>query len=721
MDKMQLGPWVFTPSEYSINDGALHKELEPLLSKLLLYFAANPGKIISRQQLVDSIWQQSYVDDNAINRAISELRKALQHPALTHTPIKTHHRKGYSLQLQPLGSSALNKAVATSKAADPQQSSQPTQKRRFVQLGALALLLLGVVGTGLYFTGAEPGLPPATQQTDGKPQLVELDVVSQQPVTWFKGIESRPLLSPDKQLLAYSHSQPDGQIRVIVRELGVSSGKLLQEVSLEDDKKLYSLQSWQPQSRNLLVQVVSKDGQQCEYLNYDFSQYPQYQIKPLTRCEGLVFGNAQQSVDGQTLYYSKGSGGMYTSNGLMAENLTSGNIQTLQAAPSAGLGTTVLTMSADGSQLAYVLMPESNKPDIYIYEPASREHRRIASLPVPVLLIGLEWSKDQQSLLLPGADAIIQVNIVDKSLRVLKLPQGVIVGELSLLADNQAYISGLTAGSATQGAMQLIKITQPFSEDVRQISFLHNAAGSALALAVSPLSPDNYAFSANWTGGWQLWLSSSGKNVQLTELPNDEQPINSISWSGDGRYIAFTKQGNLYLYDTQRHQLITKLEHNDVGQPLWLPDNSGLILTRVLENNQNLWQFDLISNQLTQLTFSAGNFAQYDANGQLLFHKEGKLYQYVDGARQDILVGENTDANFMPVWLHQGQQQYRYSMLGQIEQRNQSNNEIQSTQLPYQLMAVHPDPHNPEVLYATVFVTPELAVEFIEWQPAAAK
>ncbi|KKO45930.1 DNA-binding protein [Arsukibacterium ikkense] len=716
MDKMQLGPWVFTPSEYSISDGATHKELEPLLSKLLHYFAVNPGKILSRQQLVDTIWQQSYVDDNAINRAISELRKALLHPALTQAPIKTHHRKGYSLQLQPLGHSALNSVIPAIKEANP-RPLQPSHKRRSaLWLGALGLLLLGVVGTGLYFAGAEPEQPALSQQTDGKPQLIELDVVSQQKVTWFKGIESRPLLSPDKQLLAYSHSQPDGQIRVIVRQLGVSSGKLLQEVSLEDDKHLYSVQSWQPLSRNLLVQVVSKDGKSCEYQNYDFSQYPQYQVKPLTHCDGLVFGNAQLSADGQTLYYSKGSGGMYTSNALLAENLTSGAVQTLQAAPSAGLGTTVLTMSADGSQLAYILMPESNKSDIYIYQPASREHRRIASLPIPVLLIGLEWSQDQQSLLLPGADAIIQVDIVDKSLRVLKLPQGVIVGELSLLSDNQAYISNLTAGSATQGAMQLVKITQPFDDDTRQISFLHNAAGSALALAVSPLSPDNYAFSANWTGGWQLWLSRNGANVQLTELPNDEQPINSISWSGDGRYIAFIKQGNLYLYDIQRQQLINKLELNDVGQPLWLPDNSGLILTRVQANNQNLWQFDLVSNQLTQLTFSAGNFAQYDTNGQLLFHKEGKLYQYVDGARQDILLQENDDANFMAVWLHQGNQQYRYSMLGHIELRDQTSGETQHSQLPYQLMAVHPDPHSPDTLYATVFVTPELALEFIQWQ-----
>ncbi len=712
MDTLQLGPWTFTPADFSINDGTQRKELEPLLVKLLLCFSKEPGRIISRQQLVETIWQQSYVDDNAINRAISELRKALQHPQLGLSPIKTHHRKGYSLQLPPAAVTTQSGQVTR----QPGNVAPATQRKPLWWRSGLVVVLASVVFITILALWYWLPAPPADHPVTDKPTLTELNILNQHKVTWFKGIESRPLVSPDKQLLAYSHSLPDGKLRVLVRKLGASAGQLLQEVALEQDKKLFSVQSWQPQSRNLLVQVVSKDGSSCTYQNYDFSQYPQYEVSTLTTCAGFVLGNAQQSADGHTLYYSKSSAGMYSSNALLAENLTSGSIQTLLAAPSAGLGVTLLALSADGSKLAYVLMPESNKPELYLYEPASREHRRIASLPMPLLLIGLEWSLDQQSLLLPGTDAIMQINLADNSQHILKLPEGVKVGELSLLAENQAYISGLTPGSTTQAAMQLIKVSQPFDEDKRQISFLHDAAGSSLALAVSPLSADSYAFSANWTGGWQLWLSQDGNKRQLTELPSTEQPINSISWSGDGRYIAFIQQGNLYLYDTQRQQLITKREQNDVGQALWLPDNSGLILTRVEAQTQNLWQLDLVSNDFTQLTFAAGNFAQYGRKGELLYHKDGKLYQYVDGAKQDQLLEENTDANYMAVWLRQGQQQYRYSMLGHVQRRDLRNGNEETTQLPYQLIGIHPDPHNPDVLYATAFITPELALEFIQWE-----
>ncbi|MBU2114553.1 MAG: winged helix-turn-helix domain-containing protein [Gammaproteobacteria bacterium] len=707
MQTFQLGPWTFIPADFSIYDGDKRTELEPLLCKLLLCFAASPGAIVSRQQLVETIWQQSYVDDNAINRAISELRKALQHPVLPQSPIKTHHRKGYSLQLPPAA-----RPTQSGQVAPPAGTVTLAAKRKPLWwLSGVAVMVVTVI-TLWYWQLS----PPAASQPVDRPKLTELNIINQHKVTWFKGIESRPLVSPDKQLLAYSHSLPDGKIRVLVRKLGGSAGQLLQEVALEQDGKLFSVQSWQPQSRNLLVQVVSKDGSSCDYQNYDFSQYPQYLVSTLTSCAGFVLGNAQLSADGHTLYYSKSSGGMYSSNALLAENLISGSIQTLLAAPSAGLGVTMLALSADGSKLAYVLMPESNKPELYLYEPASREHSRIASLPMPLLLIGLEWSLDQQSLLLPGSDAILQIHLADNSQHILKLPEGVKVGELSLVAENQAYISGLTPGSTTQAAMQLIKVSQPFDDSKRQISFLHDAAGSSLALAVSPLSADSYAFSANWTGGWQLWLNQNGEKRQLTELPNTEQPINSISWSGDGRYIAFIQQGNLYLYDTQRQQLINKREHNDVGQALWLADNTGLILTRVEAQTQNLWQLDLVSNDFTQLTFVAGNFAQYSAAGELLYHKDGKLYRYVDGAKQDKLLEQNTDANYMAVWLQQGQRQYRYSMLGHVQRRDLNNGNEQTTQLPYQLIGIHPDPHNPDELYATAFITPELALEFMQWQ-----
>lgn len=709
MDSIQLGPWLFKPADFSISDATQRKELEPLLVKLLCCFATEPGRIISRQELIDNIWQQSYVDDNAINRAISELRKALQHPQLGQSPIKTHHRKGYSLQLQP-DTSAMDPLLTTN--AETNTNTKPAGKIWYSLAG---LLVASVVAVVMYFS-VQTTTPEETAKTNEvRAKRPTVNITNRQIVTWFKGIESRPLISPDKQLLAYSHAQSDGSMRVLVRKLGIGAGNTLQEIALEQNDKLFNIQTWQPQSRNLLIQVINKDGNQCEYQNVDFTAYPQYQISTVTTCSGMVFGTAQLSNDKQWLYYSKGSGGVYTSNALVAENLNTGAIQTLVAAPSAGFGVTLLALSADGSKLAYVLMTEANKPEIFIFDPASREHRRIASLPKPMLLLGLEWSLDQQSLLLPVANAILQLSLQEEEQRVWQLPEDTTVGELSLLSENQAYVSALSPTTATQSAIQLIKINQAFTGEP-QISFLHNAAGSAIALAVSPNESTSYAFAANWTGGWQLWLSQNGENLQLTEFENNEQPINGVSWSANGRYIAFVKQGNLYLYDTQLRQLINKRQHNDIGHPVWLPDSSGLVMTKLDSNSQNLWQLDLVSDNFSQLTFVAGNNPQFDSAGQLHYLRDGKFYRYVDGAKQDIEIPQSPDNRFTTMWQLQGQYQYRFSLLGHIEQTDTVTGDVKQTQLPYQLLGVYSNPHDSNQLYAAAFMAPELALELIQWQ-----
>ncbi len=93
-----LGPWRLEAARYALVSAQEVRELEPLLFRLAAYFFAHPQRIIARQELAEQVWQQAYVDDNAINRAMSDLRKALQHPTLPDAVLKTHHRKGYSLQ-----------------------------------------------------------------------------------------------------------------------------------------------------------------------------------------------------------------------------------------------------------------------------------------------------------------------------------------------------------------------------------------------------------------------------------------------------------------------------------------------------------------------------------------------------------------------------------------------------------------------------------------------
>ncbi len=269
MEIIQLGPWQLSVTDYSLNNQLQRIELEPLLFKLLHYFASHPRRIINRQELVDAIWQQNYVDDNAINRAISELRKVLQHPELPVSPIKTHHRKGYSLQLDPQYSKQLLKPEPTaSLPVEPHNVSgehlptAPTTrkfpgKRLALYLSAVFFPLL----LGSYFlfstiwysdkdtTQATAVDQAVTAETAATQTRQQLEILNRQKVTWFKGIESRPLLSPDKSYLAYSHTLPNNHVRTVVRKQSSAVGSAPQEMIIEDADNLIFAHTWQPQSQ----------------------------------------------------------------------------------------------------------------------------------------------------------------------------------------------------------------------------------------------------------------------------------------------------------------------------------------------------------------------------------------------------------------------------------------------------------------------------------------
>lgn len=95
--QVKFAQWELDPKRQVISNGDISRELEPLLYKLLCYFLLNNEEIITREDLIDHVWRQHYVDDNAINRAVSELRKLLKSDKFKGTIIKTHYRKGYSL------------------------------------------------------------------------------------------------------------------------------------------------------------------------------------------------------------------------------------------------------------------------------------------------------------------------------------------------------------------------------------------------------------------------------------------------------------------------------------------------------------------------------------------------------------------------------------------------------------------------------------------------
>ncbi|HEV3056665.1 MAG TPA: winged helix-turn-helix domain-containing protein [Vicinamibacterales bacterium] len=91
----RFGPFVVDRTRYRVLRDGAPLELTPKLLDLLLHLLEHAGDLVTKEQLLDALWPEANVTDNAIAQAVSELRDALDDEVSTPRFIKTVARRGY--------------------------------------------------------------------------------------------------------------------------------------------------------------------------------------------------------------------------------------------------------------------------------------------------------------------------------------------------------------------------------------------------------------------------------------------------------------------------------------------------------------------------------------------------------------------------------------------------------------------------------------------------
>src|SRR5262245_32743466 len=91
----QFGPFQLDARERRLSRGA---EVIPLRLKVfdtLVVLVENAGRLVTKQELLDTVWPETAVEENNLNHNVSVLRKALGEPATGQHYIETVPRVGY--------------------------------------------------------------------------------------------------------------------------------------------------------------------------------------------------------------------------------------------------------------------------------------------------------------------------------------------------------------------------------------------------------------------------------------------------------------------------------------------------------------------------------------------------------------------------------------------------------------------------------------------------
>jgi pimeloyl-ACP methyl ester carboxylesterase len=94
---MTFGPFTLDPvSGHLYRDGTI-VPLTPKAFAVLHHLATQPGRLFSKQELLEAVWPGVFVGDAVLKVAVREIRKALGDDAQAPRFIETAHRRGYRL------------------------------------------------------------------------------------------------------------------------------------------------------------------------------------------------------------------------------------------------------------------------------------------------------------------------------------------------------------------------------------------------------------------------------------------------------------------------------------------------------------------------------------------------------------------------------------------------------------------------------------------------
>jgi TolB-like protein/DNA-binding winged helix-turn-helix (wHTH) protein/tetratricopeptide (TPR) repeat protein len=69
--------------------------VKPVVLELLIYLIANRGRLVTREELMDTVWGDTVISESALTKAAGRLRKALGDDSATHRYLETVRSRGY--------------------------------------------------------------------------------------------------------------------------------------------------------------------------------------------------------------------------------------------------------------------------------------------------------------------------------------------------------------------------------------------------------------------------------------------------------------------------------------------------------------------------------------------------------------------------------------------------------------------------------------------------
>lgn len=583
----QLDGWLVQPELNRVSGPGGEVGLEPRVMLALVRLARDPGRVVTRDELLDEVWGETIVGEENLTRAISDLRRVLGDDARRPTYIETVRHHGYRLVASVTPAAAAPPIAAPPSAEPPSPPTAtplpaaapeydpppPPAGRRYLPWGTIiAVLVVIVLLVGQRFLQREAPEPASLSAAAAFAPAPTI------PLTSYAGYERHPAFSADGNRVAFVWTGlDDGAPGVWIKQRDAET-----PLRLSDGPGWAAWPVWRP------------DGQAVAWVqaNWDSSEIRVVPAlggadRTLLGVRGPIAG-LDWSPDGGRLVFSSRD---TTTGGhrIQLLDLATLAVTPLAAERPAGVSDVQPRFAPDGRRLAWVGLEGAGGSGLWVGDTDAAPARQLLS--GPTNLEGVSWTADGQSLVFAAAPAgLYQLWLLDLA--------GGTPRRLTGTAD-----FAWNPSIARDGG-DLVYEQVRVDRDLWRVRIL---AREPWRLETAPFlastrwdyeadySPDgqSIAFVSARSGAPELWVCDlEGMNPRrLTSFGGDA--IVHPRWSPDGRRVACNVLGGggaRVVLVSLRGGPAVELTAPDHAEFLsgWLPDGESVLVTRHGDGERNL-------------------------------------------------------------------------------------------------------------------------------------
>ena len=214
-------------SRMTVNRGGNPVDIEPKVFDVLRFLITHRDRLVTKEELLDAVWRNTFVAPNALTRAIVQLRKALGDDADAPRYVGTVARRGYRF-IAPV---VIDGAAPAAEAVPPAVEQSARLRLSPVAMAAIAATVVVLVGLVVWTVRrAEP--------------RGRIDALTPARLTNSGGINVEPALSPDGSAVAFA-SDRSGSFEIYALSLARGS----KEIAITSDGKNNVQPAWSPDGR----------------------------------------------------------------------------------------------------------------------------------------------------------------------------------------------------------------------------------------------------------------------------------------------------------------------------------------------------------------------------------------------------------------------------------------------------------------------------------------